>query len=134
MKPIKSQVELFKYVWANRPHFCFVTGQRLDKFIDSSLALSMFAHVLRKSAFQQWRLDPNNIVLLSPSYLDYSVHRLFDDGVYDEIKKFEKKSGKSFQILFEFERSQHVRHIHEFGKTVPERKIVDKYLTELDFN
>lgn len=123
----KSQIELFKYCWETKAHQCFVTGQKLDRWIDGPLALSMFAHVLRKSAYPQWRLEPKNIVLLSPRYLDYSVHTIFDNGVYDEVKKFEKLSGKSFKGLFELERCLRVQYSCEF-KTMPERKIVAKYL------
>ena len=91
----------------------------------------MFAHVLRKSAYPEWRLNPNNIVLLSPNFRSYSVHRLFDDGVCEEIKKFEKLSRKSFRVLFEFERDMHKLYTQEFGKKTPERKVVEKYLESL---
>ncbi len=125
---MESQVELFAYCWENKPHRCYVTDQKLDRWINTPFAWSMFAHVLRKSAYPEWRLEPNNIVLLSPNYEDYSVHRLFDDGVMDEIEKFEKLTGKSFRVLFEFERDQHVRYVNEHGRKVPERKVVKRYL------
>lgn len=128
----KSQIELFKYCWENQLHFCYVTGEKLDKYINSSLALSMFAHVLSKKKYPEWRLNPNNIVLLTPNYdnLGYSIHHLFDNGSLDEIKKFEKISGKSFRVLFEFEKVSHGLYLNEFKKTLPERKILDKYLKE----
>lgn len=121
----KSQIELFKYKWQNSNHKCFVTDEKLDKYLNSPFALSLFAHVLRKSAYPELRLDPNNIVLLTPE-----VHELFDNAVYDRIKKFEKLSGKSFRVLFEFERTTHGLYTCEYGKKVPERKILDRYLNE----
>lgn len=124
----KSQIELFKYCWETKPRHCFVTGQKLDKFEGGPLFLSIFAHVLRKSAFFEIRLSPNNICLLSPDFKGYSVHRLFDDGVLSEIKKFEKLSGKSFIDLFEFERSCRTRYDQEYGKITGERRITSQYL------
>jgi len=128
----KSQIELFKYCWQTKPHYCYVTGEKLDKFINSNLSLSMFAHVLSKKKYPEWRLNQNNIILLSPNFKNtgYSVHHLFDNGSFDEIKKFEKLSGKSFRVVFEFERESHKMYSCEFKKTLPERKIVDKYLKE----
>lgn len=126
----KNQIELFKYCWEHRPHYCFVTGEKLDKFINSNLSLSMFAHVLSKRKYPEWRLYQNNIILLSPNFegSGYSIHHLFDNGSLDEILKFEKLSGKSFRILFEFERKSHSLYSCEFKKILPERKIIDSYL------
>jgi len=124
----KSQIELFKYCWETKPRHCFVTGVKLDSFDGSSLFLSIFAHVLRKSAYPEIRLSPNNIVLLCPNYQSYSVHRLFDDGDIDEIHKFEKLSGVTFNDLFEFERGCRERYELEYRKKMTERRIVEKIL------
>lgn len=124
----KSQIELFKYCWEARKHQCFVTGQDLDGFKNGPLYLSMFAHVLRKSAYGKWRLNPNNIVLLSPHFKDYSVHRIFDDGTYEEVRKFERKTKCSFRKLFELERFFHSEYNRIYEVYTPERFIVSKYL------
>lgn len=124
----KSQIELFKYCWETKPRHCFVTGQKLDKFEGGALFLSIFAHVLRKSAYFEIRLSPNNIVLLSPNFNSYSIHRLYDDGVISEIKKVEKIYGKSFKSLFEFERSCQTRYNQEHNKKTGERRITTEYL------
>ena len=102
---------------------CYVTGDKLDRYINGPFALNIFAHVLRKSAYPELRLDPNNIVLLKPE-----LHELFDNAVLDNIKKFEKLSGKSFRVLFELERECHKLYIEKFDKKMPERKIVGRYL------
>jgi len=124
----KTQIELFRYCWETKMKRCFVSGQKLDRFDGGPLFISMFAHILRKSSFKEWRLNPNNIVLLSPHYKGYSIHHLFDNGSLDEILKFEEKTGKSFQDLFEFERSCIQRYNQEFRKHMPERKLIEMYM------
>lgn len=124
----KSQIELFKYCWETQAHKCFVTEEKLDRFNGGPLFLSIFAHVLRKSAYPEVRLSPKNIVLLCPNYQSYSVHRLFDDGDFDEILKFEKLSGKSFNKLFEHERQCRENYEQTFKKKMPERRITAKVL------
>lgn len=125
---IKSQVDLFNYCWKTRKHKCFVTGQKLDKFYNGPLFYSIFAHVLRKSAYTKWRLDPDNIVFLSPNFRHYSVHRLFDDGVLSEILKFEMYTARSFKPLFLLEQEQLKKYETEFGRVMPLRKVTQQYL------
>jgi len=124
----KSQVELFEYLWKNHKRRCFVTGQKLDKFDGSVNFLSIFAHILRKSAFKQFRLYTNNIVFLSPDYEGRSVHHLYDNGTLDQILKFEQETDKSFRTLFELEEMRYNEYEKEFGKSGLKRKIVGRYL------
>lgn len=125
---LNSQIELFKSCWSNREHKCFVTGQILDRFEETTFFLSIFAHVLRKSAFLKWRLNPENIVLLSPNYKGFSIHKLFDDGVFSEIKKFESETGKSFENLFLMELRLFREYESEHGKVMPLRRVTKQYL------
>jgi hypothetical protein len=99
----------------------------LDRFDGTGLATTMFAHVLRKSAFREFRLYINNIVLLSPDYKGYSIHHLFDNGSVDQIIKFEDETNKSFKILFQLEESLYNEYVLEFGSGVIKRKIIELY-------
>ncbi len=125
----KSQIDLFKYLWSNHKRRCFVTGQKLDKFDRSVHFLSIFAHILRKSAFKEFRLYTNNIVFLSPDFEGKSVHHLYDNGTLDQILKFEEETGKSFRTLFELEDLRYNEYKKEFGRGSLKRKIVGRYLS-----
>jgi hypothetical protein len=126
----RNQVELFRWCWETRMHKCYVTGQNLDGFDETSMFPSVFAHVIRKSAFNRFRLYPNNIAMVSPNYKGYSIHHLFDNAVFDKIIQFEDETGKSFRILFELEDIVYKEYKREIGTTTPPRKIVEKYLNK----
>jgi hypothetical protein len=117
-----SQIELFKYKWDNSTKRCYVTGECLKKYEGGSKFLNLFAHVLRKSAFKEFRLYPNNIVLLSPE-----IHTMFDNAVLSNIKKFEEETNKHFDTLFELEELRYNEYAREFGRGTPIRKIIDRY-------
>jgi len=70
-KPYKrkptGELKMFKEIWAERPHKCFITGKNLV------FDVRCFAHILPKSTHPRWRLEKSNIVLLHPS-----IHSIFD--------------------------------------------------------
>lgn len=123
----KTQVQLFKSLWGSRKRKCFVTNQDLNIFDGSVHFISIFAHILRKSAFTEFRFYQNNIVFLSPDFKGQSVHHLFDNGTLGQILKFEVETGKSFETLFELEDIRYKEYEKSFGKKAVKRKIVDKY-------
>lgn len=121
----KSQVELFKHIWEDRIHTCYVTGEDLNKYNTPIYFLSMFAHVLSKAKAKhpEFKLYSNNLVMVTPR-----VHELFDKGSLDQILKFERENACSFVILFELEVDLLKEYCGEFrGKKSVGRSIVDRY-------
>ena len=64
-----SEKDIFMEVWAERPHFSFLSNRPIKYF-----AYSNFAHVLPKSKYPKYRLRKENIVLLLPEehYMEHS--------------------------------------------------------------
>ena len=119
----KSQVKLFEYVWKSRKHKCYVTGEDLNRYNGSNQFLNLFGHILRKSAFKEFKYYVNNIVLICPE-----VHAHFDNSPLDKILKYEEETGNSFKILFELEEKIYLEYVKEFGKKTAPRKIMQRYL------
>lgn len=57
-----GEMKLFQQIWDERPHVCFVSGDRL------SFSPSVFFHILGKGAYAKYRLERKNILLVSPEY------------------------------------------------------------------
>lgn len=54
-----GELEVFKSIWSERPHFSQVSG----KFLGDDLNVSFFSHILPKSHYKRFRLNKQNIVL-----------------------------------------------------------------------
>jgi len=63
-----GELAMFKEIWAERPHTCFITGKVIKYF-----SVSNFAHILPKSRYPKYRLNKDNIVLMLPE-----MHSLYD--------------------------------------------------------
>lgn len=68
-KKATGEMDLFKQIWDERPHVCFVSGNKL-KF-----SPHIFFHILGKGAFAKYRLERKNILLVCPEYHD-DWHRM----------------------------------------------------------
>lgn len=69
----KDQREMFGHVWASRPHVSEVSGRRLHEGRAHN-----FAHILPKGTYPAFKLNPDNIALMT-----LSEHTEFDNGVRD---------------------------------------------------
>lgn len=88
-----GEMDLFKKLWEERPHVCFVSGDTIR------FSPSVFFHILGKGAFEKYRLNPNNIIFVKPEYhddwhnmtraellqKDCDWQKVFD--MYDELKR-----------------------------------------------
>ena len=61
-----SQVQMFKYIWRVTQHKSFLTKRYLDYTQGDEIWYSLFAHVLSKNHFPLFRLNEENIILLTP--------------------------------------------------------------------
>jgi hypothetical protein len=60
----KNQSEMFKWIWANRPHTSEVSGKLLLPE-NHPMWHWQFAHVLSKGAYPSYKLNPDNIMLMT---------------------------------------------------------------------
>ena len=61
-----GELKVFMEIWSERPHKCFITGDRI-----TNPSPPVFAHVLGKGGYPKYRLEKFNIVLMLPD-----IHRL----------------------------------------------------------
>lgn len=62
---IKTQKELFKYVWETREHVSEISGKPL--YAEGHYQWHwQFAHVLSKGAYPKYKFNPDNIMLMLP--------------------------------------------------------------------
>jgi len=80
--------DMFKEIWAEREHKSFVSGKPLGHVAKAHF----FAHVLSKGAYPKYRLNKDNIVLLT-----FDEHYLYDHGTMDQ----REKTGYDWQKLYD---------------------------------
>lgn len=85
LSPIKtnwgftSQIDMFDYLWAKATKYgkvvpvCEFTGEKLDEM--GTMWINQFAHILPKSKYPLWKLNPDNVRIVHPEF-----HRIVDQG------------------------------------------------------
>lgn len=97
-KPIKIQTKaksptgekaLFDEIWDSRPHVSYVSGISLEKYYGTKLYPNLFSHCLPKGKYPEHRLNPDNIVMVSPQeHLDW--HSLAKDKLLEKNPNWQK--------------------------------------------
>jgi hypothetical protein len=92
-----NQVQMFKSIWASRPHVSFLSGKPLNYIPNTELWYSLFAHVLSKAMnkYPAYKLYEKNIVLLTPT-----EHGLLDAGTIDQRIKYEQENNCCWNKIF----------------------------------
>lgn len=75
-----SQIDLFNWLWQDAQNekgevFCPYTGEKLNKFYNTDMFWSCFAHVLPKGKYTYFKLNPKNIDIVFPEF-----HHVADQG------------------------------------------------------
>lgn len=76
----ENQIDLFNWLWEDAKNekgdvICSFTGERLNRFYNTELWYSCFAHILAKGKYTYWKLNPKNVVVCLPDF-----HRIVDQG------------------------------------------------------
>ena len=76
----ESQQELFAWLWEeakdnNGIVICPYTNERLNRFYNTDMWWSCFAHILAKGKYTYWKLNPLNVKVVSPDF-----HHIVDQG------------------------------------------------------
>ena len=61
----KNQLEMFNYIWETREHISELSKKPLFSKIHPRWHFQ-FAHVLNKGSYTKYRLNPDNIMLMTP--------------------------------------------------------------------
>ena len=80
--PFTSQPQMFKHIWKTRPCNSFLSAHPLDEY-GINFYYNLFAHVLSKNKFPLFRLNEENIILLTPY-----EHTLLDKGTKAQRDKY----------------------------------------------
>lgn len=87
MKKDNAQLEMFKQIWRDRPHYSEVSGEPLIGF-----NLAYFSHILSKGAHPKHKLNPENILLKT-----VQEHNEWEFGDRERLRK-ESKWKKVFEL------------------------------------
>jgi hypothetical protein len=96
-----NQQDLFAWLWQeakdkNGIVTCPYTGERLNRFYNTELYWSCFAHILAKGKYTYWKLNPKNVVVCFPDFhvvcdqgssLDRANHPNWDFRAWDNRKE-----------------------------------------------
>jgi hypothetical protein len=77
----ENQREMFFHIWETRPHFSEVSG----KYLGVEAKAHYFAHILGKGAYPGYKLNPDNIVLLT-----MEEHAQYDNGDLSKLREKEE--------------------------------------------
>lgn len=92
----KNQKEMFDFVWQTREHKCQISGSNLD-LVPEDKYHWMFSHILAKKNYPFFKLNPENILLVSPD-----VHYCVDNFTTDMIFKHKDYDfGKWMNLVLE---------------------------------
>ena len=95
-KKLTGEGAMFMQIFYDRPHVSFIDG----KWLGDEPLVQFFAHVLPKSTYPKFRLNPKNIVLLT-----FEQHRWWDQGsrsVLRQLPEWEKMFRLEEELRYEY--------------------------------
>ena len=87
-----GELDLFKEIWEERPHKSEISNTPIPFFHPQH-----FAHILPKSAYPRYRLEKQNIILLTREEhfrFDHETHIAKASAMYDHL--FRKRAALKF--------------------------------------
>lgn len=102
-----GELELFEQIWAERPHVSIVSGELLDQHALMYFP-NLFHHVLPKKNYSRYRLNKDNIVLLTP--LEHlRIHSLGRESLLKYHQGFQKVLDMYEELREEYMNNQNQR-------------------------
>jgi hypothetical protein len=101
-----GQYEMFLEIWEEREHVSFISGKNLERYANGQQFVWLFAHVLGKGAYPKYKLNKDNVVLLTPD-----EHVLYDAGTLVQREKYERENVCDWNRLYNLqEKLKHGYH------------------------
>lgn len=105
----EDQLSMFQALWENAMDkngvvTCPYTGECLNRFYNTEMWYSCFAHVLPKGRYTYFKLNPANIRIVHPDF-----HTIVDQGSSDDRTKhpdwdFDKWDGEKEAMKVEYQK------------------------------
>jgi hypothetical protein len=87
---------MFEEIWEEREKVSFISGKSLKGYENGKFFYHLFAHVLSKGSHPKFRLNKENIVLLTPE-----EHNLYDFGSEENREAYAERNKCSWAKLYE---------------------------------
>jgi hypothetical protein len=94
-KKESGELKLFVKIWKTRERVSFLTGKRLTNEIGTSFWFNLFAHLIPKGKYGNFRLREDNIILLTPN-----EHYLLDFGTEDQRNRYALENGCNWDKVY----------------------------------
>ena len=101
-----GELAFFKEIWIKTEHKSYLSGKPLYKF-----SVSLFAHVLSKNKYPKWRLNPINIVLLTPE-----EHHMLDQGYKEQRERYAKENNCDWNKIYELQNDLKGIYEHKYSR------------------
>lgn len=103
MKPNEqSLIQFYASIWGSRKHYSEVSGT----WLGPEPKTFMFAHLIPKRQYPEWKFNPDNIVLLS-----YEEHNILDSWREERIRAL----GGKWPELLDRQARMKEEYMEEFG-------------------
>lgn len=106
----RSLPELFQHCYyiSQQPIICPVSGEDITPLFrqDFNIWKCCCAHVLPRSRYPLWRLNPHNIILVHPL-----VHKLYDQGTQSQRDKYPNWNWKYLHDLRDQLKSEYSEYL-----------------------
>ncbi|MBT7928817.1 hypothetical protein HN682_02705 [Candidatus Peregrinibacteria bacterium] len=94
-----NQFGMFLSLWENAKKagkvYSQISGIDITWTYGTDLWVNCFAHILNKEMWRRYKLNPNNILIVSPD-----EHSLLDQGTVKQRKDYETKNNCSFDLFY----------------------------------
>lgn len=102
-----NQKQMFDFVWSTREHKCQISGSNLDLVPENRRHWTM-AHIIPKGLYPMFKLNPDNILLISPE-----AHQLVDNFTEDLREKHKHINFDLWFSLVEKKKEEYKRFLKE---------------------
>jgi len=102
--------DMFDEIFSERPHVSQLSGKPIGHFKGTDFYPNLFAHVLPKGQYKHYRLNKQNIILLTPY-----EHILLDQGSEENRAKYGEENDCDWSWIYELKVKLREEYRSKFG-------------------